>query len=44
MLPLAPLLGDPALRRSRRWRIAIVACCVLAQAAAIVVLWFLSFP
>ncbi|CAN5236397.1 hypothetical protein BH11ACT2_BH11ACT2_14520 [soil metagenome] len=44
MLPLAPLLGDPALDRGRRFRTVVLAALVPLQLAAIILLWFLSFP
>jgi hypothetical protein len=44
LLPLSPLLGDPALDRGPRFRTIVLAACVPLQFGAIVLLWFLSFP
>lgn len=44
LLPLAPLLGDPALSRSRAVRRTLLAVGIVLQAAAVVLLWFLGYP
>ena len=44
VMPLTPLLGDPAIVRTPTLRWIILAACVVGQAIAIVMLWFLSYP
>jgi hypothetical protein len=44
LLPLAPLLGDPALNRGPRFRGVVLVALVPLQLGAIVLLWLLSFP
>jgi hypothetical protein len=44
LLPLAPLLGDPLLSRSRAVRRTLLAVGIVLQAAAVVLLWFLGYP
>lgn len=44
LLPLAPLLGDPAIARSRPVRRGLLAVSVALQPVAIVLLWFIGYP
>jgi hypothetical protein len=44
LLPLAPLLGDPALTRRRATPWILLAAGIALQAAAVVLLWFLGYP
>ena len=44
LLPLAPLLGDPAIARSKPLRRGLLAVSVALQPVAIVLLWFVGYP
>ncbi|MDJ0339853.1 hypothetical protein [Cryobacterium sp. PH31-O1] len=44
LMPLAPLLGDPAIARSKRLRRTLLAASIALQPAAIVLLWFIGYP
>lgn len=44
LLPLSPLLGDPAIARSAALRRSLLAAGIVFQAVAIVLLWFLAYP
>ena len=44
LMPLAPLLGESSLTRTRVRRVTLLAVGSVAQVAAVVGLWFLSFP
>jgi len=44
LLPLAPLLGDPALSDKRAVRSILLTVAIALQAVAVVVLWFLGYP
>ncbi|KQV06878.1 hypothetical protein [Leifsonia sp. Root112D2] len=44
LMPLAPLLGDPALSRTRLRRGVLLGAAIALQPVAIVLLWFLGYP
>jgi len=44
LLPLAPLLGDPAIVRSKALRRGLLAGSLVLQPVAIVLLWFVGYP
>ncbi|WP_233205762.1 hypothetical protein [Cryobacterium sp. Y82] len=44
LLPLAPLLGDPAIARSKPLRRGLLAGSIALQPVAIVLLWFIGYP
>jgi hypothetical protein len=44
LLPLAPLLGDPALTRRRATPWILLAAGIALQAVAVILLWFLGYP
>ena len=44
LLPLAPLLGDPAIARSKPLRRGLLTVSVALQPVAIVLLWFVGYP
>jgi len=44
LLPLAPLLGDPAIARSKPLRRSLLATSIALQPVAIVLLWFVGYP
>ena len=44
LLPLAPLLGDPAIARSKPLRRSLLGGSIVLQPAAIVLLWFIGYP
>lgn len=44
LLPLAPLLGDPAIARSKALRRGLLAGSLVLQPVAIVLLWFIGYP
>ncbi|TFD62151.1 hypothetical protein E3T39_03900 [Cryobacterium suzukii] len=44
LLPLAPLLGDPAIARSKPLRRGLLAGSIALQPIAIVLLWFIGYP
>ena len=44
LLPLAPLLGDPAIARSKPLRRGLLAGSIALQPVAIVLLWFVGYP
>ncbi len=44
LLPLAPLLGDPALSAKRAVRGLLLSAAIALQAIAVVLLWFLGYP
>jgi hypothetical protein len=44
LLPLSPLLGDPAFSASNAIRRTLLAASIVLQAAAVVLLWFLGYP
>ena len=44
LMPLAPILGDPAIARRRKLRTFLLAGGITLQAAAVVLLWFLAYP
>lgn len=44
LLPLSPLLGDPALSATLAIRRTLLTACIVLQAAAVVLLWFLGYP
>ncbi|MCU1579488.1 MAG: hypothetical protein JWP19_1692 [Rhodoglobus sp.] len=44
LMPLAPLLGDPAFSRSAAVRRTLLVVGIVLQGAAVVLLWFLGYP
>ena len=44
LLPLAPLLGDPVIARSKALRRTLLTCGIVLQPIAIVLLWFIGYP
>ncbi|TFD22605.1 hypothetical protein [Cryobacterium sp. TMS1-13-1] len=44
LLPLAPLLGEPAIARSKPLRLTLLAGSIALQPIAIVLLWFVGYP
>ncbi|MBG6212525.1 MAG: hypothetical protein LH475_04425 [Cryobacterium sp.] len=44
LLPLAPLLGDPAISRSKALRRSLLGAGIALQPVAIVLLWFIGYP
>ncbi|TFD56268.1 hypothetical protein E3T43_09245 [Cryobacterium sp. Hh7] len=44
LLPLPPLLGDPAIARSKPLRRTLLAGSIALQPVAIVLLWFVGYP
>ncbi|MDJ0348782.1 hypothetical protein [Cryobacterium sp. PH29-G1] len=44
LMPLAPLLGDPAIARSKTLRRTLLGAGIVLQPAAIVLLWFIGYP
>ncbi|MFH8252393.1 hypothetical protein ACH3VR_18650 [Microbacterium sp. B2969] len=44
LLPLAPLLADDRLSRTRRRRVCAVAACIVLQAGAVILLWTIGNP
>ncbi|WP_233197905.1 hypothetical protein [Cryobacterium sp. Y57] len=44
LLPLAPLLGDPAIARSKPLRRGLLVGSIALQPVVIVLLWFIGYP